>query len=135
MANSWGGIKMNSDIKPLIEQIKTKISETNVEQLKQQVAQGVQLGRQIVTAKANDLIKQSKNSKVVNDVVIPWLESDQAKKAMETMSEKLKLKDTPIMGAISRIRQDLINIKVEKARAVEETAPPPADAPEKSQEN
>lgn len=114
---------MNSDIKPIVDQIKSKLSQTNVDQLKQQVSQGVELGRQIVTAKAKDLLKQSKNSKVVNEVVIPWLESEQAQKAIETMNDKLKLKDTPLMSTLLKLRTDLINSKVDQARPVtEETA-------------
>ncbi len=113
---------MNSDIKPIVDQIKNKLSEANVEQLKQQVSQSVEIGRQIVTAKALDLLKQSKNSKVVNEVVIPWLESDQAQKAIDTMNDKLKLKDSPIMTKLLKLREDLISAKVSQARPVEEPA-------------
>ncbi len=114
------GDLMNADIKPIVEQLKNKLSEANVEQIKHQVAQGVQLGRQIFEAKAKDLLKQSKNSKLVHEYLIPIVESDQANKAIDLMNDKLKLKDTPIMTSILKLRQELIDSKVEKAKVAVE---------------
>src|SRR5882757_7918753 len=107
---------MNADLKPIVEQLKNKLSEANVEQIKHQVVQGVQIGRQIFEAKAKDLFKQSKNSKIVHEYLIPIVESDHTSKAIELMNDKLKLKDTPLMTSLLKLRQELIDSKVEKAK-------------------
>lgn len=115
---------MNSDLKPIIEQIKSKINGADMEQLKKQVSWGVQVGQTLVKSKAKELLEQSKKSKVVNEVVVPWLESDQANKAIEAMNDTLKLKDTPLMNKILKLRQDLIDSKVSEAREANETTEP-----------
>jgi uncharacterized protein YdaL len=115
---------MNSDIKPIIDQIKTQIkgqlTEEKIEQFKVQVSQGMEIGRQIVEAKAKDMLKNSKDSKLVHEYIIPLVESEQVTKALDAVSDTLKLKDTPFMAKILKFRQELIDSKVAQAKVATE---------------
>lgn len=122
---------MNADMKPILDQIKAQIksqfTEANIELLKKQVTQGLRVGRQIFEAKAKEFYNQSKDSPILNDYVIPFIESESTTKAIAVMNDKLKLKNTPLMSSIIKIRQDLIESKVERAKSIQVDVKEPED--------
>lgn len=85
---------MNADIKPILDQIKSQLKE--------------QLKTQLI-----------KNGLFINDYVIPFIESDSISKAIDMVTETFKLKDSTFINTVNKVRQDIIESKVEKAKVVE----------------
>lgn len=100
--------------KPLLDQVREAIQ--NKEQIKEQVVQNLQTAGKIVEVQAKELIKQTKQSKFFNEKVVPFASSELADKAIDTLNTKLKLKDTILMKNIEKIRKDILDTKVKKAK-------------------
>jgi hypothetical protein len=105
---------MSTERKPLIEQIKETIK--NKDQISDQVMQNLQTTRRIVELQAKDLLQKTKKSKFFNEKIIPLAESDLADKAIDALNTKLKLKDTPIMKGVEKLRKEILDSKVAKAK-------------------
>ncbi len=107
-----------SDKKPILEQIKDAIN--NREQIRENLNQNLQLTKQIVEAQAKDLFQKSKKTDFFKTQVVPLAESELADKAFDVLNTHLKLKGTPVMNQIEKLRKDIIDSKVGDAREVPE---------------
>lgn len=111
----------NPGKKPLLDQVREAIE--NKEQIKEQVVQNLHLVGSIVEAQAKQFVKQTKKSKFFNESVVPFAESELADKAIDVLNTKLKLKDTSLMKHLEKIRKDILDTKVKKAKVVKDAAP------------
>ena len=100
--------------KPLLDQVREAIQ--NKDQIKEQVVQNLQTAGKLVEVQAKELIKQTKQSKFFNDTIVPFASSELADKAIDTLNTKLKLKDTVLMKNVEKIRKDILDTKVKKAK-------------------
>lgn len=104
----------NNSKKPLLDQVREAIQ--NKEQIKEQVVQNLQFAGKIAEAQAKEFVKQAKQSKFFNEQVVPFAGSDLADKALDVLNTKLKLKDTQIMKQIEKVRKDILDTQVAKAK-------------------
>jgi hypothetical protein len=107
--------------KPLLDHVREAIE--NKEQIKEQVVQNLHLVGSIVEAQAKQFVKQTKKSRFFNESIVPFAESELADKAIDVLNTKLKLKDTSLMKHVEKIRKDILDTKVKKAKVVKEAAP------------
>jgi len=105
---------MSTEKKPIIEQIKNTLK--NKDQIREQVVQNLQTTRRIVEIQAKDLFQKTKKTKFFNDNIVPLAESELADKAMDVLNTKLKLKNTPFMKQIEKLRKEIVESKVAKAK-------------------
>lgn len=118
----------NQTKKALLDQVREAIQ--NKEQIKEQVVQNLQLAGKIVEVQAKQLIDQTKKSKFFNDTIVPFAGSELADKAIDTLNTKLKLKDTVVMKQLEKVRKDILDTKVKKAKVAK--AAPAADTTEEA---
>ena len=103
-----------SESKPILDQVREAIQ--NKDQIKEQVVQNLQTAGKIVELQAKSLIKQTKDSKFFNESIVPLAGSELADKAMDVLNTTLKLKDTSLMKHVEKIRKDILDTKVSKAK-------------------
>lgn len=108
----------NQGKKALLEQVREAIQ--NKDQIKEQVVQNLQLVGSIVEAQAKQFVKQTKKSKFFNENIVPFAESELADKAIDVLNTKLKLKDTSLMKHVEKLRKDILETKVKKAKPAKE---------------
>lgn len=108
----------NQAKKPLLDQVREAIQ--NKDQIKEQVVQNLQTAGKLVEVQAKELIKQTKKSKFFNETIVPFAGSELADKAIDTLNTKLKLKDTVLMKNVEKIRKDILETKVKKAKVAKE---------------
>ena len=113
---------MAQNLKPIIDEIKNKIANTNKEQLRDAVLENLKQTRETVEKTLKQVAQQSKDSRLVRDYVIPFAESENADKAMKYLNEKLGGSNS-IVTRIEQARKSLIDLKVSKAKPAEEAAP------------
>ncbi len=105
---------MSLEKKPLLDQIKETIK--NKDQIREHVAQNIQSTRKLVEGQAKDLLKRTKKSRFFNEKIIPLAESELADRAIYTLNTKLKLKDTFLMKRVEKLRKEILESKVAKAK-------------------
>jgi hypothetical protein len=105
---------LNAGKKAILDQVREAIQ--NKEQIKEQVVQNLQTAGKIVELQAKSLIQQTKKSKFFNDNIVPLAGSELADKAMNVLNTTLKLKDTNLMKHVEKIRKDILETKVKKAK-------------------
>ncbi len=115
----------NNQKKPILDQVREAIQ--NKDQIKQQVVQNLQTAGKLVEVQARELLKQTKQSKFFNDNIVPFAGSELADKAIDVLNTRLKLKDTTLMKNVEKLRKDILDTKVKKAKVAKE-------APAKTQE-
>jgi hypothetical protein len=120
----------NSSKKPFFDQVREAIE--NKEQIREHVVQNLNLVGSIVEAQAKQFVKQTKKSKFFNESIVPFAESELADKAIDVLNTKLKLKDTTLMKHVEKIRKDILDTKVKKAKVVKEVASKEEAKPEAS---
>lgn len=103
-----------SEKKPIIDQIKSTIA--NKEQIREQILQNIHITKKIVETQAKQLFEQTKQSKFFNEKVIPLVESEQADKAINLLNSKLNLKGTTVMKKLEKLRKEIVDLKIEKAK-------------------
>lgn len=118
----------NTSKKPFFDQVREAIE--NKEQIKVQVVQNLNLVGSIVEAQAKQFVKQTKKSKFFNESIVPFAESELADKAIDILNTKLKLKDTTLMKHVEKIRKDILDTKVKKAKVVKEAVTKETAQPE-----
>lgn len=109
--------------KPIIDQIKETID--NREQIREDLIRNLQTTKKVVEIQAKDLLERTKKSDFFKSKVVPLAESELADKALDVLNTKLKLKGTPVMNQIEKLRKDIIETKVsdaKNAQPVEATA-------------
>ncbi len=112
---------MAQNLKPIIDEIKNKIANTNPEQLRDTVLENLKQTRETVEKTIKQVAQQSKDSRLVRDYMIPFAESENADKAMKYLNEKLGA--GPIVSKIEQARKSLIDLKVADAKTAEPVAP------------
>jgi hypothetical protein len=117
---------LNSGKKPLLDQVREAIQ--NKEQIKEQVVQNLQTAGKIVELQAKILLEQTKKSKFFNDSIVPLAGSELADKAMDVLNTTLKLKDTTLMKHVEKIRKDILDAKVTKAKVAKVASATTTDA-------
>jgi hypothetical protein len=100
--------------KPIIDQIKETID--NREQIREDLIRNLQTTKKIVEIQAKDLLERTKKSNFFKSKVVPLAESELADKALDVLNTKLKLKGTPMMSRIEKLRKDIIDTKFSEAR-------------------
>lgn len=101
----------------ILDQVKDAIN--NRDQIRTQVAENFQATKKIVETQAKNLLKQTKDSKFLHEKVIPLVESEKADRAIDVLANRFKLKDTIVLKQIEKIRQDLIDLKIQNAKVAE----------------
>jgi hypothetical protein len=119
------------NLKPILEEIKNKLANTNKEQLRDAVLENLKQTRQTVEKTLKQVAEQSKDSRLVREYVIPFAESENADKAMKFLNAKLG--SNPLVSKIEQARKSLIDLKVADAKPAEavttvEEKTPEADA-------
>ena len=104
--------------KAILDQVREAIQ--NKDQIKEQVVQNLQTAGKLVEVQARELIKQTKQSKFFNDNIVPLAGSELADKAMNVLNTTLKLKDTTLMKNVEKLRKDILDTKVKKAKVAKE---------------
>lgn len=118
--------------KPIIDQIKEALD--NRDQIREDLVRNLQTTKKIVEIQAKDLLERTKKSDFYKSKVVPLAESELADKALDVLNTKLKLKGTPVMNQIEKLRKDIIDTKVSDARNAEPVEPT-ADTAETQKEN
>ncbi|MES2770155.1 MAG: hypothetical protein V4596_13500 [Bdellovibrionota bacterium] len=108
----------NNQKKPILDQVREAIQ--NKDQIKQQVVQNLQTAGKLVEVQARELLKQTKQSKFFNDNIVPFAGSELADKAIDVLNTRLKLKDTTLMKNVEKLRKDILDTKVKKAKVAKE---------------
>lgn len=109
---------MAQNLKPIIDELKSKLS--NREQIRDTVLENLKQTRETVEKTLKQVAQQTKESRIVHDYVIPFVESDKADQAMKFISSKLG--SSPIVGKLEQARKSLIDLKVSQATPVEPVA-------------
>lgn len=120
----------NNAKKPLLDQVREAIQ--NKEQIKEQVVQNLQFAGKIAEAQAKEFVKQAKQSKFFNEQVVPFAGSELADKALDVLNTKLKLKDTALMKQLEKVRQDILDTQVAKAKDATEVSETKTESSEDS---
>lgn len=103
--------------KPILEQIKETID--NRDQIREDLVRNLQTTKKIVEIQAKDLLEKTKKSDFFKTRVVPLAESQLADKALDVLNTRLKLKDTPVMKQLEKLRKDIIDTKVEDAKTAQ----------------
>lgn len=119
------------NLKPIIDEIKNKIANTNKEQLRDAVLENLKQTRETVEKTIKQVAQQSseraKDSKLVRDYVIPFAESENADKAIKYLNAKLG--SNSIVTRIEQARKSLIDLKVSNVKAAEVVETPEVETP------
>lgn len=103
---------MAQNLKPIIDELKAKLA--NREQMRDTVIENLKQTRQTVEATLKVVATQAKDSKLVTDYVIPFVESEQADKAIKFLNAKLG--NTELVSKIEQARKSIIDLKVSQAK-------------------
>ncbi len=103
--------------KPILEQIKETID--NRDQIREDLVRNLQTTKKIVEIQAKDLLEKTKKSDFFKTRVVPLAESELADKALDVLNTRLKLKDTPVMKQIEKLRKDIIDTKIGDAKSAQ----------------
>ncbi len=124
---------MAQNFKPIFDEIKNKIANTNKEQLRDAVLENLKQTRETVEKTIRQVAQQSKDSRIVREYVIPFAESENADKAIRYLHKTLG--SNPIVSKIELARKSLIDLKVADATPTEAVAVPDAGTETTTQEN
>lgn len=105
MAKNW---------KPVIDEIKTKLANTNRDEIRTQLIENLKQGRLNVEKTLKTVAEEAKESRLVNEVVFPALESQRADQALEKL--QVRLATTPLakydlVGKIKLARAAILSLK------------------------
>ncbi len=112
---------MAQNLKPIIDEIRNKLANTNKEQLRDVVLDNLKQTRETVEKTIREVARQSKDSRIVRDYVIPFAESENADKAMKYLNSKLG--PSSLVSRIEQARKSLIDLKVADAKTAESVEP------------
>ena len=107
---------MNSNLKPILEQIEQIKSKFNDPEFRAKVTENIQHTRENVESKAKDVLIQARDSRFVNDYVMPILESEKTESALQTL--KTRFGATQLVSALENVRQQIIDSKAASAKPV-----------------
>lgn len=115
MAKNW---------KPVIEEIKTKLANANRDEIRTQLIENLKQGRINVEKTLKTVAEEAKDSRLVNEVVFPALESEKADQALDKL--QVKLAATPLakydlVGKIKLARTAILSLKPTTPTAETET--------------
>lgn len=113
---------MRENIKPVLDQVKAQVKETlaNKEQIRDTFKTNFFKTKSLVESQALELLKQTKESKVVHEYLIPILESEKTENAMTALNEKLG--HLPFMTKINEYRKSIIDLKAKDEAAGENSS-------------
>ena len=130
---------MNSNLKPILEQIEQIKSKFNDPEFRAKVTENFQSTRENVENKAKDVLIQARDSRFVSDYVMPILESEKTESALQAL--KTRFGATQLVSALETVRLQIIDSKAASAKAVTEApvveataaeAAPASEQPKKS---
>lgn len=107
---------MAQDWKPIIDELKTKFA--NREQIRDSVLENLKQTRDTVEKTIKVVATQAKDSRLVHDYVIPFVESEQADQALKFLNDKLGT--NPLLSKLEQARKNIIDLKVAQAKTAEE---------------
>jgi Zn-dependent peptidase ImmA (M78 family) len=116
---------MNSNLKPILDQIEQIKNKFNDPEFRAKVTENLQHTRENVETRAKDAAKdvliQARDSRFVNDYVMPLLESQKTEQALQTL--KTRFGATQLVSALETVRQQIIDSKAAVAKPVDAAAP------------
>src|SRR4051812_300470 len=92
---------VTDNLKPILDQIKGKINE---EQVRETVAKNIAQTRAVLEATAKEVVRQTKESRLLNDYVRPAIESEKAEQALSSLETKVS-QAAPLVAKLREYRK------------------------------
>jgi hypothetical protein len=97
---------MKETLKPLIDQIRVKLG--NTDELRDSVKKNLSQTRDTIEATAKEVVRQTKNSKIMTDYVRPAVESPKAEEALSKLETKIT-QSGPLVSKLREIRKQFLD--------------------------
>ena len=121
---------MAQNLKPIIDELKAKLA--NRDQIRDTVIENLRQTRETVEKTLKEVGRQAKDSRLLHDYVIPFVESEQADQAMKYLNTKLGA--SPIVSKLEQARKAVIDLKVDQAKEAEPVVEAKTEAVETTEE-
>lgn len=108
---------MAQNFKPIIDELKQKITQANTDEMREKLFDNLKQTKDTVEKTIKQVAQQTKDSRLMHEYIIPFVESEKADQAMKFLNTKLG--SVPLVTKIEHARKTIIDLKTDQAKHVD----------------